>query len=379
MSEKKKALLVTTISGFVPQFEMNNVRILQDMGYEVHYAANYNTPVYTDNNERLDGTGIIRHQVDFVRSPFRVIKNIKAYRQLRKVMNHENYDLLHCHTPMGGVIGRIAAKKAKIPYVIYTAHGFHFYKGAPIMNWLFFYPVERLLARYTDVLITINEEDFGQANRFHLRNKDSVKLIPGVGIDTQMKIETSIDLKSSLGIAKENTIIISVGELTKRKNHQVIIKAMKEVIKERPDIVYVICGSGELRGSLERLVSKLELESNVKFLGYRTNIKEILSISDCFIFPSLQEGLPVALLEAMVVGLPVICSDIRGNRDLIKARQGGYVVEHQLVNEYANYIIKIISNVEDAKKFGAYNQINVKKYDKRIVEQKMIEIYKKNN
>lgn len=377
MSEKKKALLVTTISGFVPQFEMNNVRILQDMGYEVHYAANYNTPVYTDNNERLDGTGIIRHQVDFVRSPFRVIKNIKAYRQLRKVMNHENYDLLHCHTPMGGVIGRIAAKKAKIPYVIYTAHGFHFYKGAPIMNWLFFYPVERLLARYTDVLITINEEDFGQANRFHLRNKDSVKLIPGVGIDTQMKIETSIDLKSSLGIAKENTIIISVGELTKRKNHQVIIKAMKEVIKERPDIVYVICGSGELRGSLERLVSKLELESNVKFLGYRTNIKEILSISDCFIFPSLQEGLPVALLEAMVVGLPVICSDIRGNRDLIKARQGGYVVEHQLVNEYANYIIKIISDVEDAKKFGAYNQINVKKYDKRIVEQKMIEIYKR--
>lgn len=377
MSEKKKALLVTTISGFVPQFEMNNVKILQDMGYEVHYATNYNTPVYTDNNERLDGTGIVRHQVDFVRSPFRFIKNFKAYRQLREVMNREKYDLLHCHTPMGGVIGRIAAKKAKVPYVIYTAHGFHFYKGAPIINWLFFYPVERLLARVTDVLITINKEDFGQANKFHMRNKGSVKLIPGVGIDTEKKVVASIDLKSSLGIAKEVLIVTSVGELTKRKNHQVIIKAMKKVIQNRTDIVYVICGSGELRESLERLVRKLDVENNVIFLGYRTDIKEILDISDCFIFPSLQEGLPVAILEAMVAGLPVICSDIRGNRDLIEERQGGYVVEHQSVKEYANYIIKILSDLDKSKKIGEYNQLNVKEYDKRNVEQKMIKIYKR--
>lgn len=375
MSEGKKALLVTTISGFVPQFEMNNVRILQNMGYEVHYAANYNTPVYTDNNERLDGTGIVRHQVNFVRSPFSFVKNIKAYRQLRKVMNQEKYDLLHCHTPMGGVIGRMAAERAKIPYVIYTAHGFHFFKGAPIINWLFFYPVERMLARVTDVLITINKEDFDQAKKFRIRNKGYVKLIPGVGIDTEKSVESPPNLKRSLGVANESFIVTSVGELTKRKNHQVIIKAMKKVIQERPDIVYVICGSGELRESLESLVGELKLEMNVKFLGYRTDVKEILSISDCFIFPSLQEGLPVAILEAMAVGLPVICSDIRGNRDLIKEGQGGYVVKHQSVNEYTNCIIKIISDIEEAKKFGDYNQVNVKEYDKSIVEQKMIEIY----
>lgn len=376
MSEKKKALLVTTISGFVPQFEMNNVKILQDMGYEVHYAANYNTPVYTDNNDRLEGTGIVRHQVDFIRSPFRIFKNIKAYRQLRKVMKCDKYDLVHCHTPMGGVIGRIAAKQAKIPYVIYTAHGFHFFKGSPLINWLLFYPVERLLASITDVLITINEEDFDQANKFHIRNKGAVKLIPGVGIDTEIKsLEVDEDLKNLLGIDDNKYIVTSVGELTKRKNHQVAIKAMKTVIKNRTDIVYLICGTGELESKLLQLVDELDLNKHVKFLGYRTDIEDILSISDCFLFPSLQEGLPVAILEAMVAGLPVVCSDIRGNRDLIKDGESGYVVEHQSIKKYAECIIKTVSDIENAKKFGDYNKVRVKKYDKRIVEKKMIEIY----
>ncbi|WP_455714077.1 glycosyltransferase family 4 protein [Anaerosporobacter sp.] len=379
MSEKKKALLVTTISGFVPQFEMNNVKILQDMGYEVHYAANYNTPVYTDNNDRLNGTGIVRHQVDFIRSPFRLIKNIKAYRQLKEVMKKDQYDLVHCHTPMGGVIGRIAAKQAEIPYIIYTAHGFHFFKGAPLINWLFFYPVERMLARVTDVLITINKEDYKIAQKFHMHNKGLIKLTPGVGIDTEIKkTELTENLKSSLGIDNESYIVTSVGELTKRKNHQVIVKAMEIVVKERPDIVYLICGSGELEYSLMRLVDKLNLKKNVKFLGYRTDVEEILSISDCFIFPSLQEGLPVAILEAMVSGLPIICSDIRGNRDLIKDGESGYVIEHQSIKKYAECIIKIFSDTKNAKYFGNYNKARVKKYDRRVVEQIMMEVYMKN-
>lgn len=380
MSEKKKALLVTTISGFVPQFEMNNVKILQDMGYEVHYTANYNTPVYTDNNDRLEGTGIVRHQVDFIRSPFRIFKNIKAYRQLRKVMKCDKYDLVHCHTPMGGVIGRIAAKQAKIPYVIYTAHGFHFFKGSPLINWLLFYPVERLLASITDVLITINEEDFDQANKFHIRNKGAVKLIPGVGIDTEIKsLEVDEDLKNLLGIDDNKYIVTSVGELTKRKNHQVAIKAMKTVIKNRTDIVYLICGTGELESKLLQLVDELDLNKHVKFLGYRTDIEDILSISDCFLFPSLQEGLPVAILEAMVAGLPVVCSDIRGNRDLIKDGESGYVVEHQSIKKYAECIIKTVSDIENAKKFGDYNKVRVKKYDKRIVDELMRHVYSEKN
>ena len=128
MPSKKKALLVTTVSGFVPQFEMNNVRLLQNMGFEVHYASNYNTPSYGTDNHRLDGTGIIRHQIDFVRSPFKP-ENITVFRQLKAVMEQEQFQLVHCHTPMGGVMARLAAHATHTGPVIYTAHGFHFSKA----------------------------------------------------------------------------------------------------------------------------------------------------------------------------------------------------------------------------------------------------------
>ncbi|MBO5278732.1 MAG: glycosyltransferase, partial [Lachnospiraceae bacterium] len=161
----KRVLIVTTVSGFVPQFEMNNVRILQEMGYEVHYASNFKNPHYGKDNHRLEGTGVVCHQVDFVRSPFRFIQNMRAYAQLRKLMRENQFQMVHCHTPMGGVLARLAARKYRRTgtKVLYTAHGFHFYKGAPVFNWLFYYPVEWLLARWTDVLITINEEDYQRA------------------------------------------------------------------------------------------------------------------------------------------------------------------------------------------------------------------------
>ena len=373
---KKKALLVTTVSGFVPQFEMNNVKILQGMGYEIHYATNYNMPVYSDNNERLQNTDIKKYQVDFVRSPFRILKNIRAYKQLKKIMKCEKYELVHCHTPMGGVLGRLAAKSANSPYVIYTAHGFHFYKGAPLMNWLLFYPIERWLAKITDILITINQEDYNLANRFRIRKKNGIKLIPGVGVDTeQKKVQAKKDFKNSLGLKENDYVITSVGELSKRKNHQVAIKAMAKVVKKRPDIVYIICGTGRVSKKLEKLIEKFDLKGNVKLLGYRTDVDEILSISNCLLFPSRQEGLPVAVLEAMSSSLPVICSDIRGNRDLIKDGQGGYVIKHQSITEYADSIIRLCYDYEKAKSFGRYNKAEVKKYDIKIIERLMVEIY----
>ena len=187
----KKALLVTTVSGFVPQFEMNNVHILQSMGFEVHYAANYHTPSYGDDNHRLDGTGIVRHQIDFVRSPFR-LDNLTAYRQLKQLMREHQFQLIHCHTPMGSVLTRLAAHRTNTRPVIYTAHGFHFYSGAPLKNWLFYYPVEKFLSRYTDQQICINHEDYRRASaKFHSTYTD---YIPGAGIDLNRIRQTeSID------------------------------------------------------------------------------------------------------------------------------------------------------------------------------------------
>lgn len=346
----KKALIITTVSGFVPQFEMNNVQILQESGYEVHYASNFKHPHYGSDNHRLDGTGILCHQVDFVRSPFRIKENLQAYRQLKTVLEENSFDLLHCHTPMGGVLGRLAAERFRRKQnrscktilqtekeknadriremkVIYTAHGFHFFKGAPFINWLIYYPVERWLAHYTDVLITINEEDFRRAKKFHLRkingNCGQVKKVNGVGIETEHFRNLTVnrnEKRRELGIPKDAYVLISVGELSKRKNHQVVIRAIASAKKElgKTKMYYLICGEGAEQEKLTRLIRRNTLEDTVLLLGYRTDIKELLFASDCFIFPSKQEGLPVALMEALAEGLPCICSDIRGNLDLAK-------------------------------------------------------------
>lgn len=374
-SEKNRILIVTTVSGFVPQFEMNHVRLLQSMGYEVHYAANYNTPVYTDNNTRLKNTGIITHQIDFVRSPYS-LKNIKAYRQLKKVMRDNSFLMVHCHTPVGGVLARIAANSTQVPHVIYTAHGFHFYKGAPWRNWLCFYPIEKSLATYTDTLITINREDYNQAKYFKLRHQGKVEFVPGVGIDTYKSLPTpQYHLKNELGITREQIVFTSVGELTKRKNHEVVIRAMAEVRKHNLPVVYLICGSGCLQEKLIKLVKKLGLEENVKLLGYRTDIEDILRITDCFVCPSKQEGLPVAVLEAMNAELPVICSNIRGNIDLIDDGLGGYVIPNNTKMEYVEKMLLIIEREDHGKSFGQYNKKRVRNYDQSIVSSRMKEIY----
>ena len=376
-SEKsmKRALIITTVSGFVPQFEMSNVKILQNLGYEVHYAANYHMPVYTDNNERLEGTGIIQHQIDFVRSPYNIGKNMKALDQLVSLMREIKFHLVHCHTPMGGVLGRIAAHKTNTKPVIYTAHGFHFYKGAPVWNWLFFYPVERSLAHWTDCLITINKEDYRRAKKFKVRK--SVKYIPGVGIDIKKYQNINIDkkeMRTKLGIPENAFVLISIGELTKRKNHQVVIEALKS--HKIDNIYYLICGSGSLQTALENKIKAGELDHRVFLLGYRTDIPELLKCSDCFIFPSIQEGLSIALLEALAMQLPIVCLNIRGNTDYMEDGIGNIFFAKNTPNSIYDNIIKckngMLSCLVDSKNI---NNILTKKYSIVAISAKMRKIY----
>lgn len=369
----KQVLIVTTVSGFVPQFEMNNVRILQEMGYEVHYASNFTNPHYGEDNHRLEGTGIVCHQVDFVRSPFRFIRNVRAYAQLRKLMQENQFHMIHCHTPMGGVLARLAAGKYRRTgiKVLYTAHGFHFYKGAPVFNWLFYYPVEWLLARWTDILITINEEDYQRAKRFPLPENGRVEKVNGVGIDIEAYRDIRVnreEKRRELGISSEAYLLVSVGELTKRKNHQAVVRTLASMQKEcvEKKICYLICGEGPERAYLEKLVQRNGLQGTVLMPGYRTDVREILAVSDCFVFPSKQEGLPVALMEAMAMGLPCICSDVRGNRDLLA--DNTYLVKK---DDYQTVIRKVI------EKRGVKTTALLPDYEKQYVNKQMKLIYKK--
>lgn len=388
----KKALLVTTVSGFVPQFEMNNVRILQELGYEVHYAANYRNVGYGTDNHRLDGTGIIRHQIDFSRSPFDLTKSLKAYRQLKQLMRGEKFDLIHCHTPVGAALARLAAKPHRKDgcKVIYTAHGFHFYKGAPLSYWLLFYPAERWLARYTDVLITINEEDYERAQRICGRiekqkksnkskkiavtkqNPTTVVRINGTGIDTTAyRQNTNIDAKRmELGIPSKATLLISIGELNQNKNHMTVIEALHRC---ESDLFYIICGEGKNREHLNRQIRQYGLEKRVFLLGYRTDTLELLHASDVFVLPSLREGLSHSLQEAMAAGKAVIASDIRGNRELIEQRKGGWLIQPKETGQLAKILDSL--GVEDLKRMGQFNQQKIQTYDNRLVDADMRQIY----
>lgn len=390
-----KALIVTRVSGFLPQFEANNVKILQEMGFEVHYAANFNTVVYGKDNHRLDGMGLTCHQIDFERSPFSPGVS-KAYRQLKKLLEQENFDLIHCHMPMSGVVARLAAQAVrrktgrKVP-VLYTAHGLHFYEGAPWKNWIY-YPVERYLSRFTDRLILINDEDYRRAQSFPVRG--SVERIMGIGMRldtlqdsrktdyTMGKTDAKVDLYERYSIPDNYGILISVGELTKRKNHIVMIDAMKELL-DLP-LVYVICGSGPWEDKLKEHVKEQGLENRVKFAGYVDEVPAMLRKADCFVFPSFQEGLPVAVMEAMAVGLPVIATRIRGITDLLEHTQGGYLVDDWEPENYAVKVRRMFSERGGKSEtdretrrgeMGRWNRRRVRDFALPVVERKMREIY----
>ncbi|MCI8338078.1 MAG: glycosyltransferase family 4 protein [Lachnospiraceae bacterium] len=387
----KKALLVTRVSGFVPQHEMNNVKILQEMGFEVHYATDLENVVYGKDNRRLEGSGIIPHQIDFCRSPFS--RKVKiAQRQLEELMLRESFDLVHCHMPMSGVVARRAAWQVRketgreVP-VLYTAHGFHFCHGVPWRNWLY-YPIERHYARYTDRLILINEEDYRRGCRFPIRGK--VVKISGVGMDLK-KMEPyrkqcwevgGEDLRERYGLPADCGILVSVGELSPSKNHLVAIEAMAEL--RDLNLVYLICGTGRMEEVLRKKVGELHLEENVCFAGYVENIPELLQQCDCFFFPSGREGLPVAVMEAMAVGLPVIAADIRGVHDLIQHGKGGYLSRSFSHAEYAAKARRLFTEKDGGsavpravrrEEMGRWNRERIREFSLKVVEGQMRQIY----
>ena len=372
-----KVLMLATTAAMIEQFNKNNILLLENMGYEVHVIGNWKdgNPI---SEERLTKFKIWleKHHCKWFHMPSTRrptdINNIKAYKQVVRLIKQEKYDFIHCHTPLGSVIARCAAHKTKTK-VIYTAHGFHFYKGAPTKNWLFYYPVEKFLSRWTDILILINQEDYNRAKRsFHAKD---IQFVPGVGIDLDKFCELDDkdrkDMKrAKLGVGTSDRMLLSVGELIPRKNHEIVIRAIKKV--NDPHIKYYICGKGSLKDHLQMVIKELELENQVFLLGYRQDVCELCQISDAFVFPSIQEGLPVALMEAMACRTVVIASNIRGCNDLIKN-------EKCLFNPSdLKTIVGLIQEVlnDDCSIYIKENYDNILLFDIKRINSKMEKIYK---
>lgn len=362
---KKKAMIIATVYSFVSHFEKNDIKILQELGYEVIVASNfegYKGELEELNVEKLD--------IPFTRSPIS-LKNIKAFFKLNKYLKENKVSLIHCHTPVGGVVGRIIGKLNKIPRIIYTAHGFHFFDGAPKINWIVYYPIEKILSKFTDTLITINKEDYERAKTFYVKK---VEYIPGVGIDVEKIQNIKVDKeqkRKELGLSMEDIVLLSVGELNDNKNHITPIRALVKL--NNKNIKYLIAGKGPLEGYLKEEIKKLGLENQVKLLGYRNDIYELNKISDIFVFPSKREGLSVALMEAIVCELPIICSDIRGNRDIVENEKNGILIKKE-----KNYNLKLILNKILKKKKNSikiFNESIIKKINIKVINKIMRKIY----
>lgn len=370
----RKVLIIANTARFVSLFELHNIRILQGMGYEVHCFCYFEN----EHNEKqgtvrkLAETGVVLHEADSFRSPFR-LKNIKVYQQLKRLMRKERFDLIDCHTPMGGVLARAAAAATKTGPVIYTAHGFHFYKGAPAINWIIYYPAEWFLSHITDVLITINHEDYARARALHAKR---TVMITGVGLDTEKfeSAKTNFEQKrKDFGIPSDSFLIMSVGELNENKNHRVIIRAIAGLKEIKP--YYLICGEGPEKESLQKLAQRLNVENQVIFGGLRSDIHELLKIADCFAFPSKREGLGIAALEAMAAGLPIITSNSGGITEYSEDGKTGFVCRPDDVIGFAETIRKVAEDKVLAARMSAYNRQAAKKYDIRNVNRTMTEIY----
>ncbi len=363
---KKVLFVATVVKLHIMVFHIPYLEWFKKNGYEVHVAARND---YDNKDECIIPFCDKFHDLPFERSPLRK-NNLHVYRDLKNIIDANEYEIIHCHTPMGGALGRLAARSARKngTKVIYTAHGFHFFKGAPLVNWLAYYPAERWLARYTDVLITINKEDYELAKKFEANR---IEYVPGVGIDTDKfrNIEVNrTEKRESIGVSEDDFMIISVGELNKNKNHQVIIRAIAKLRNE--NIKYILCGQGPLETELRGLTDKLGLQNQVKFLGFRKDVPDLMKVADLFAFPSYREGLSLSLMEAMASGLPVVCSEIRGNTDLIEDGKGGYLIDDSDELRYAQYVELLFDNENIRSRMKEVNLNKIDEYNVRNVMEK---------
>ena len=348
----KKVLLVASVVSFIEWFNKENVDFLKnDMNCELHIACNFDYMEDTDIErtkayiEKIKSQGIILHNIDFARSPLKP-QNLKAYRQLKNIINSNKFDLIHCHTPTASMLARLAARKSRKngSTVMYTCHGFHFHNASPKINWLIYYPIERFLSLFCDYIVTINKEDFNRSKTFYAKN---VRYIPSVGVDISKIKQTVVnreEYKKSIGVPKGAVLILSIGELIERKNHQVIIKALGEL--KRDDIYYAICGKGPLLEDLKKLANELGIGDKVIFLGFRKDIPELCNTADISAFPSRIEGLGLAGVEAMAAGVPLVSSNVHGILDYVKDGVTGYACNPEDYKAFAKAIETLADNKE---------------------------------
>ncbi|MCK5758814.1 MAG: glycosyltransferase family 4 protein [Clostridiales bacterium] len=370
----KVLYVASVVKIHIAVFHIPYLKMLKESRYETHVCA--------ANDYASDEVCSIPYcdryyDIPFKRNPFN-FQNIKAYFQLKKIINSNKYDIIHCHTPIGGVLARLAARKARKTgtKVVYTAHGFHFFEGASLKNWLIYFPVEKLLSKYTDALITLNEEDYKRACDFKTAK---VYRVPGVGINTEAFMQYSKDfaekLRRDLGLSASDMILTYVGELSYRKHQDFLIQVIAKLKTEIPELRLILIGSGNYSEEYMKLSDSLNCRDQIRFLGFRKDVAELLSITDLYVSASRQEGLPVNVMEAMSAGLPVVCFNIRGNKELVENSKGGFLIDIDDIDKFICKIGELVKSKALRLKMGTFNKSKISEYDKNITVNVIKEIY----
>ena len=366
-----KRILITCTDSMMKQFLEPHVRNLAGNGYEVEIACSEVLNRMAEVRQDLGDYARI-HLLHLKRSPL-ALSNIRGYREVKQIIRNGRYDLVWTNEPVMGVATRLAARKARKQgaKVMYMVHGFHFYKGAPLLNWLLFYPIERLMASKADCICTINREDYARAQQMHTAR---TAYIHGVGIDTdRLKPgKNAADLRKELHLQPDTFLVLSVGELNENKNQQIVIRALARL--EDQNIHYVLCGKGDQLEKLQALAGELGISDRVHFLGYRKDIADICRQCDLFALPSRREGLPFAAMEAMYCGMPLVNSGIRGLADITEDGTSGYVCETEDVRRYAESIRKLKAAPALRTQMGNNNRKTVEAFTIEQTKQEILSL-----
>lgn len=343
----KRVLYVTTVSRTINAFLIPHIEKLVDEGYIVDCACAIDLKV----DDRILAKVCNIFDIPFSRNPMHP-KNVKAFKELRKIQEKNNYDVVHVHTPVASFVARLAFRKKENLKMIYTCHGFHFYKGSLIINWLLFYPLEKIAAKWTDTLVTINEEDYEIATTFNLRNNGQVLKMNGVGIEKENYVIENFDrnkYRKSLDIDEDDFVILVLAELNKNKNHIQLIKAMNLLKDKYPNIKAIFAGSGPLENDIKKQIKEYGLEDRITLLGWRDDVKELINSCDMVGLFSKREGLGKCLLEAMICGKPVVATNTRGPRELIEENINGYMFDIDDIEATSKSIEKLYKSNDKSK------------------------------
>jgi glycosyltransferase EpsD len=366
----KKVLFIATVDYHFKAFHLPHMKWFQEQGWEVHVAAHGSIELPHVNH---------KYDLPIQRSPFNR-KNIKAYQELKGIMDKHKFDIVHCHTPVGGALARLAARKARQTgtKVIYTAHGFHFYKGAPLLNWMFYYPLEKMLAYATDGLITINDEDYKQAVNRRFKS-EQIYHVHGVGVNTErfkpVNEEQKQRMRQKLGYDQDDFLMFYAAEFNKNKNQQLLIQALAHMKDEASNAILLFAGVGALQESCRMLAEKLGISEKVVFLGYRDDIDQILPMCDVAVASSIREGLPLNIMEAMACGLPVVASTNRGHSELVQDSVNGYIVPNEDYRLFAKHLLELSKSTDLRKQMQSESLRRVQQYSLSQVARELIEIY----